>query len=268
MNVHKAGFVSIIGSPNVGKSTLVNALMGEKLAISTHKAQTTRHRIMGMLNGTDYQIVFSDTPGIVKPHYALHENMMDVVNSSFLTTAQIIVVINKGDLLSEAEVETKRTFWQEKFKKAEIRIISALHHIHTLKLLERIKELLPVSPAFFPKEEFTDKSSRFFASEMIRKQLFIQLSQEIPYACEVIVEAFKEEAEITKIRSVIYVERASQKGILIGKGGCQITKIGSSARKEMESFFEAKIFLDLKVKVLKNWRNNKNQLKKFGYNTH
>ncbi len=291
---HKAGFVSIIGSPNVGKSTLVNALMGEKLAIATSKAQTTRHRIMGMLNGTDFQIVFSDTPGILKPHYGLHENMMKFVEGSFIdadiilyvvegkekeiklpqieeklkqTQSKVLLVINKADLLKEEEIEPIRDYWQEKLPNAEVRFISALHHVHTLKLLDRIKELLPESPPFFDKENFTDKSSRFFASEMIRKQLFLQLKQEIPYACEVVVTSFKDTEKIIKVAATIFTEKESQKAIIIGNKGSQIKAIGTDARKEMESFFEHKIFLDLSVKVLKNWRNNEGLLKKFGYDS-
>ncbi len=291
-NTHKAGFVAIIGSPNAGKSTLLNALIGEPLAISTPKAQTTRHRILGIFNTHSTQIIFSDTPGIVDPSYLLHENMhakieesisdADVViyladgDKTHIKSPQIkekleqlncpfLVVINKADLLKEDEIETLRAHWNKVFPKAEVRVISALHNVHTLKLLERIKTLLPEHPPYFSKSEFTDRSSRFVVSEIIRKHIFLLYEKEVPYASQVVVERFKQKENLLKIWAEIYVERNTQKGIIIGKGGKSLTALGKAARLEVESFFEQNVFLDIKVKVAKDWRKKEGMLKKFGY---
>ncbi len=289
---HKAGFVSIIGKPNVGKSTLINALIGERLAITNPKAQTTRHRIMGFLNGEDYQIVFSDTPGILDAKYGLQEKMMDKVLETFHDSdvvlfvvdneqtkidneeiktkllrleIPIILLVNKADLLKEEEVEDLRLKWAKELPKAEVKFISALHKVHIDKLVDKIKETLPESPAYFSKEDFTDKPERFFVSEIVRKHLLTLYMQEIPYSCEVMVEEFKEDERIIRIRAIIFVERDSQKGIIIGKGGSQIKKLGIESRKDLEVFFQKQIFLDLTVKVQKNWRNDDKLLKQFGY---
>ena len=290
--MHKAGFVNIIGNPNVGKSTLMNALLGEQLSITTPKAQTTRHRIMGLLNGDDYQVVFSDTPGIIQPAYAMQEGMMDAVSATFedadifilmaepemkelkdpaflqklqAIDVPLLVLINKIDQLDQKLLEQLVDFWKERLPKAQILPISALHKFNTDLVLQRILEILPESPAYYPKEELSDRSERFFVSEMIREAILNNYDKEIPYAVEVDVEEFKEAEDIIRIRANIYAERDTQKGIIIGHGGKMIRKTGTDARKKMEDFFKKKIFLDLFVKVRKDWRKDENWLKKWGY---
>jgi len=288
---HKSGFVNILGNPNAGKSTLMNAFVGEKLSIITAKAQTTRHRIMGIANGEDYQIVYSDTPGIVNPHYKLHESMMGFVHSAlkdadiFLLVTEIgedfknqeildkvkesciptIVIINKIDLSDQETVEKKIHFWKEKFETAEVIPVSALLKFNIEKVLNSILSNLPDSPPYFPKDELSDKTMRFFASEIIREKIFENYHKEIPYACEVVVESYKEEANIDKISATIFVERDSQKGILIGHKGSALKKVGTEARLDIEEFVQKKVFLELHVKVNKDWRNNDTFLKRFGY---
>lgn len=290
--LHKSGFVNIIGSPNVGKSTLMNKLVGEKLSIITSKAQTTRHRIMGVVNGEDFQIVYSDTPGIIDPAYKLHENMMQFVFTSledadvFIVMVEVgekqfrnpqiqqrvvesntptLVLVNKIDKVEQSDFEASVEFWSKEFPNASVLPISALHGFNITESFNWIISKLPESPPYFPKDELTDRSERFFASEMIREQIFLQYKKEIPYACEVAIESFKEEETIIRISAVIYVERESQKGILIGKGGNALKYVGVEARKDMEKFFEKKVYLELFVKVDKNWRNNQLHLKRFGY---
>ncbi len=290
--MHKAGYVNIVGNPNVGKSTLMNAFLGENLSITTPKAQTTRHRILGLLNGEDYQVVFSDTPGIIQPGYALQESMMDFVNSTFedadvflmLTEANekvlkdsrfieklqktdipVLLLVNKIDLTNQADLEKVVAFWKEQLPKAEIHPISALNNFNTEVVLDRILELLPESPPYFSKEELSDKDERFFVSEMVREQILKIYDKEIPYAVQVEAEEFKEEENIIRIRAIIYVERDTQKGIVIGHQGKMIKRTGTDARKRMEEFFKKKVFLELFVKVRKNWRSNEDQLKRFGY---
>ncbi len=288
---HKSGFVNILGNPNAGKSTLMNAFVGEKLSIITAKAQTTRHRIMGIANGEDYQIVYSDTPGIVNPHYKLHESMMGFVHSAlkdadiFLLVTDIgedfknqeildkvkesciptIIIINKIDLSDQETVELKIKFWKEKFENAEVIPVSALLKFNIEKVISSILEHLPVSPPYFPKDELSDKTMRFFASEIIREKIFENYQKEIPYACEVIVDSYKEETNIDKISATIFVERDSQKGILIGHKGGALKKVGTEARLDLEEFVQKKVFLELHVKVNKDWRNNDTFLKRFGY---
>ncbi len=289
---HKAGYVNIIGNPNVGKSTLMNAFVGERLSIITSKAQTTRHRILGIVNGEDFQILFSDTPGIIKPAYELQASMMDFVKSAFedadiliymveigekelkdesffdkITNAKIpvLLLINKIDKSSQEEVEEKITYWQEKVPNATIFAISALENFNIDSVFEKIIELLPKSPAFYPKDQLTDKPERFFVNEAIREKILIHYKKEIPYSVEIDTEEFFEEENIIKIRSVIMVERDSQKGIIIGHKGTALKRVGTEARKDLEKFFGKKIFLELYVKVNKDWRSNKNQLRRFGY---
>jgi GTP-binding protein Era len=287
---HHAGFVSIVGKPNVGKSSLMNKLTGEHLSIVTSKAQTTRHRIMGMLNSPDYQIVYSDTPGILEPKYALHKAMMNFVKVSLedadiimlvvewgekfdealfkpvtSTSTPIIVLINKSDLGKPQEAESKIQYWKEKTGAKSGFAVSARSGDNIDKILPALLELLPVHPAYFPKEEFTTRSERFFASEIIREKIFLNYKQEVPYSCEVGIESFKEEEKIIRIRAVIFVERDSQKGILIGKAGSSLKKVGSEAREDLESFFGKKIFLETFVKVATDWRKEKSSLKQFGY---
>lgn len=290
--MHKAGFVNIVGNPNVGKSTLMNALVGEKISIITSKAQTTRHRILGIVNGADFQIVYSDTPGVLKPNYRLQESMLkfsrsaltdaDVLlyvtdiydkpdkNSNFVEavskqSAPLILVINKIDLINQEQLEKMVISWQHILPNAEIFPISATERFNINALFSRIVVLLPESPPFFDKDQLTDKSERFFVTEIICEKILLNYDKEIPYATEVEVEEFKEEEKIIRIQSVIFVERESQKGIIIGKGGKSIKKIGTEARKDIESFFEKKVFLELFVKVEKNWRNKDNKLRYFGY---
>ncbi len=291
--VHKAGFVSIIGYPNVGKSTLMNALVGERLSIITPKAQTTRHRIMGILSGDDFQIVYSDTPGIIKPHYLLHRSMMAAVLSSLsdadaivLVTeidtpfdneqilkklkeheTPIIVVINKVDLSSEEVVKQAMEKWQARFPDSDVIPVSALHKFNLGRLLDLIIDKLPDNPEYYPKDELSDRSERFFVSEMIREKIFLLFGEEIPYSCEVIVDSFKEDEKLIRIEATIYVSRDSQKAIILGKQGKAIKKLGMAARKEIEAFLDKHIFLGLTVKVEKNWRENERLLKRFGYTT-
>lgn len=291
--MHKAGFVNIVGNPNVGKSTLMNSLVGERISIITSKAQTTRHRIMGIVNTEDMQIVYSDTPGVLVPNYKLQESMLnfsqsalldadillyvtDVVeapakNQSFLDkvareTVPVLVVINKIDLLKEQSVlETLVEEWKQLLPNAEIIPASAQYKFNLDYLLKRIQELLPPSPPFFEKDALTDKPARFFVTEIIREKILQTYDKEIPYACEVAVEQFQEEENRIHIMAVIYVERDSQKGIVIGKGGSALKKVGTLARKDIEVFFDKKVFLELYVKVEKDWRSRENKLKGFGY---
>jgi len=288
---HKAGFVSIIGKPNAGKSTLMNALVGEKMSIITPKAQTTRHRILGIVNGDDYQIVFSDTPGIMKPHYALQETMMHQVNGSLVDAdlvllvtdinerhdegdileklqgsfAPVCVIVNKIDKSDEETVKQKIAYWQEKLNPKAIFAVSALKEHNVLAVMNFVMEHLPEHPAYYEKDFLTDRNDRFFASEIIREKIFKMYEKEIPYSTEVIITAFKEGDELYRISSEIIVERESQKNILIGKGGESLKKVGTYARKDMEEFFQKKIFLEMFVKVIPDWRSKKNYLKKFGY---
>ncbi len=288
---HKAGFVGIIGKPNVGKSTLMNQLIGEGLSIVTHKAQTTRHRIKGILNTDDYQIVFSDTPGILEPNYLLQEKMMDFVKSTLedadavlfisdlseqymdesivgklsVIKAPLIIVINKIDISSQDEINKLVHGWKKKLKPLAVIPVSALNKFNTEKIIETILELLPEAPPFFPKDSLSDANQRFFVSEMIREKIMLHYQQEIPYSSEVIVESFKEEKSIIRIAATIFVERDSQKGILIGKGGEDIRRIGTEARLDIEKFLGKKVFLELFVKVEKEWRRNENKLRRFGY---
>ncbi|NQX86208.1 MAG: GTPase Era [Flavobacteriaceae bacterium] len=291
--MHKAGFVNIVGNPNVGKSTLMNAFVGEKLSIITSKAQTTRHRILGIVNGDDFQVVLSDTPGIIKPAYELQESMMDFVKSAFedadvlvymvevgektlkdeaffkkITTAKIpvLLLLNKIDSSNQEQLEEQVLLWSEKVPNAEIFPISALEGFQVETVFNRIIELLPESPPFYPKDQLTDKPERFFVNEKIREKILMHYKKEIPYAVEVDTEEFFEEEKIIKIRSVIMVERETQKGILIGHKGSALKRVGVEARKDLEKFFDKKIHLELYVKVNKNWRSNQKQLKRFGYN--
>ncbi len=289
---HKSGFVNIIGCPNVGKSTLMNALVGERLSIITSKAQTTRHRIMGIVSGEDHQIVFSDTPGIIKPLYKLQEKMMQFVITAFTdadlfllitdvfedikleesyleklqrTETPILLLINKIDITTQEKLEEKLIYWREKLPKAEIIAISALEKFNIDKIMNRIIELLPSGDAYYSKDEFTDKSERFFVSEIVREKILLNYKKEIPYSVEVVVNSFKEEEKIIKVQVDILVERDSQKGIIIGDKGAALKRVGMAARKEMEAFFKKQIFLELFVKVDKDWRNNEKRLKNFGY---
>jgi GTP-binding protein Era len=289
---HRAGYVTIIGNPNVGKSTLLNALLGEQLSIITPKAQTTRHRILGMLNGDDYQIVFSDTPGIIKPAYAMQESMMDFVKASFedadvflylvepgirslkdddlferlkKVPEPLFIIVNKIDKINQEQLEKEVNYWHEQFPNASILPLSALKKVNVDMLKERLSGMLPENPPFFDKEDLSDKSERFFVEEMVREQILLNYSKEIPYAVEVEVEEFHEEETIIRIRANIYTERNTQKGIIVGAEGSMIKKTGTGARKRMEIFFKKKVFLDLFVKVRKNWRSNDTDLRRFGY---
>ena len=291
-NKHRAGFVNIIGNPNVGKSTLMNALVGEKLSIVTAKAQTTRHRIMGIVNTDDFQIVYSDTPGILKPNYRLQKNMMNFVdtaigdadiilyvtdtvekadkNDEYIAKLQkvdcpVVLVINKIDISDQPKVMELMAWWKDQLPKAEIIPASAQERFNLESIMDAVVSRLPVAPPWFDKDAFTDRNLRFFASEIIREKILLNYSQEIPYSCEVVVEAFKEGAERYEISAVIYVMRDSQKGILIGKGGSALKKTGTEARLEMEDFFQKKVFLNLFVKVDPDWRESKRELRKFGY---
>jgi len=291
-NSHKAGFVTILGKPNAGKSTLMNALIGERLSITTAKAQTTRHRIMGMISGEDFQLVYSDTPGILEPKYPLQERMMAAVHRS-LEDADLVlvvmasddafsasdpawdilrkikipwmVVLNKIDLLSKAEVEEQLQQLTGALDNQSVFPVSALQGTNVDTLFNEILTRIPVHPAYFPKDELSDRSERFFASEIIREKIFEQYKQEIPYSTEVIVESFKEEDKLIRIRAELYVERQSQKGILIGKGGAGLKKLGIESRKELESFFSKQVYLETHVKVAKDWRKQDMQLRRFGY---
>ena len=289
---HRAGFVNIIGNPNVGKSTLMNALVGEKLSIVTAKAQTTRHRIMGIVNGDDYQIVYSDTPGILKPNYRLQKNMMDFVdaaigdadiilyvpdvvekadkNADYRARLQklecpVILVINKIDISDQTKVGELMGWWKQQLPKAEIFPVSAQEKFNLENVYEAIVKNLPESPAWFDKDAFTDKNLRFFASEIIREKILLNYDKEIPYCCQVEIESFKEGEERYDISAVIYVMRDSQKGILIGKAGAALKKLGTQARIEMEDFFQKKVFLSMFVKVDPDWRESRKELRRFGY---
>ncbi|MDV7186112.1 GTPase Era [Lutibacter sp. TH_r2] len=290
---HKAGFVNIIGNPNVGKSTLMNAFVGEKLSIITSKAQTTRHRILGIVNGDDFQVVLSDTPGIIKPAYELQSSMMDFVKSAFEdadvlvymveigekslkdenffnkiknSKIPVLLVLNKIDNSTQTDVEEKMAYWKEQVPNAELHVISALENFNVEGVFNRILELLPESPPFYPKDQLTDKPERFFVNEKIREKILQNYKKEIPYAVEIETEDFIESEKIIKIRSVIMVERDTQKGIIIGHKGSALKKVGTEARKDLEKFFDKKVHLELYVKVNKNWRSDKRQLRRFGYN--
>ena len=289
---HKAGFVNIVGSPNVGKSTLMNQLVGEKLSIVTSKAQTTRHRIHGIVNEEDYQIVFSDTPGVVNASYKLHEQMMSYVESSFKDAdillfitdiyesemnhaatlerikklkIPVLCIVNKVDLGKQDQVETRLAYWKEKVPNSEVIAVSALHGFGKDWVWQRILELLPVSPPYFDKDDLSDRPVRFFVSEMIREKIFLHCEKEVPYSCQVEVDTYEVEENIIRIRAVIVVERDSQKGIIIGKGGMMLKRIGREARKDIEGFVGKQVFLETFVKVDKDWRESEVKLKKYGY---
>lgn len=291
-NQHKAGFVSIVGKPNVGKSTLMNALVGERLSIITSKAQTTRHRIMGILSGKDFQVVYSDTPGILSPQYELHNSMMRFVKSAledadillFVTDlyekyeegdilidrikksgVPIILVMNKIDQSKGSQAEDKMKYWAEIIEPDHQIMISALEKVNIEVLFGKLIDLLPVHPAYFPKEEMTDKPEKFFVEEIIREKIFQNYKKEVPYSCEVVVTEFKEDDKIIRIRAEIYVERKSQKGIIIGKAGEAIKKVGIESRKDLETFFAKQIHLETFVKVEQDWRKKDLKLKRFGY---
>lgn len=290
--MHKAGFVNIIGCPNVGKSTLLNALVGERLSIITSKAQTTRHRIMGIVSGENFQIVFSDTPGIIKPVYKLQEKMMHFVISAFndadlfllitdiyediqleesylaklqKTKTPILLLINKVDVATQGKLEEKVQQWTEKLPNAEILPISALQKFNLDIVMEKIQKLLPPGEPFYNKDEFTDKPERFFVSEIIREKILLNYKKEIPYSVEIIVNSFKEEDKIIRTQADILVERDSQKGIIIGNKGAALKKVGTMARVDLEAFFQKQVYLELFVKVDKDWRSNDTRLKNFGY---
>ena len=289
---HKAGFVNIVGSPNVGKSTLMNSLVGERLSIITSKAQTTRHRIMGIVNDENFQIVYSDTPGVLDPQYKLQEGMMRFVQSALqdadvllLVTdvteqtmnhpqtlekiarmdVPVFVLINKVDLADSETIEKLMDHWKTLIPRAVVGAISALHKFNTENLLNYIVDALPESPAYFPKDELTDKPMRFFVAEMIREKILLHYKQEIPYSCEVIVTEYKEEPHVVRIRTEIMVARDSQKGILIGHQGKMLKRVGIESRKDIEAFIDKKVFLEIIVKVDQNWRNDESKLKRFGY---
>ncbi|MDC3269197.1 GTPase Era [Flavobacteriaceae bacterium] len=289
---HRAGFVNIIGNPNVGKSTLMNAFVGEKLSIITSKAQTTRHRILGIVNGDDFQAVLSDTPGIIKPAYELQESMMGFVKSALedadvliymveigekvlkdedffnkITNSKIpvLLLLNKIDNSNQEQLEEQSEYWQQKVPNAEFFPISALTGFHVKEVFKRILDLLPESPAFFSKDQLTDKPERFFVNEKIREKILMHYKKEIPYAVEVVTEEFNEDEKIIRMRSIIMVERETQKGIIIGHKGAALKRVGVEARKDLQRFFGKQVHLELYVKVNKNWRSNQNQLKRFGY---
>jgi GTPase len=288
---HKAGFVNIIGKPNVGKSTLINLLLGERISIISPKAQTTRHRVLGIVNEPDFQLIYSDTPGILDPQYALHENMMryvesaledaDVlvylfdINQSYEYLPQLeqiktfniplILVLNKIDLGRGSQAEDKLKDWAEKIQPNQSVMISALNATNTSELLDIVLQYLPEHPPYFPKDALTDKTERFFAAEIIREKIFLGYKQEVPYSTEVVVESFKENKDIIRIRAEIFVERNSQKGILIGKKGAALKSVGVAARKDLEAFFQKQVHLELFVKVEENWRKKQKQLNRFGY---
>tara|TARA_B100001094_G_scaffold45329_1_gene40270 strand:+ start:4541 stop:5431 length:891 start_codon:yes stop_codon:yes gene_type:complete len=290
---HKSGFVSIIGNPNVGKSTLMNALVGKELSIITHKAQTTRHRILGIVNGDDFQMVISDTPGVIKPVYEMQTSMMNFVKEALVdadvllymvtpeerelkevvffekikrTKAPLYILINKIDQISQEVLEKSVSHWESLFSNAKVYPISALTGFYIPELLKILISKLPSSPAYFPKDQLTDKPERFFVNESIREQILAHYSKEIPYSVEVVTEEFHEDSKIIRIRSLILVERETQKGIIIGHRGNALKRVGIGARKSLQQFFGKKIHLELYVKVSKNWRSSKQQLKKFGYN--
>ncbi len=292
MSAHRSGFINIIGSPNVGKSTLMNALVGERLSIITAKAQTTRHRILGFVNDDEYQMVFSDTPGIIDPAYKLQESMMDFVRSAFedadvlvymvelgekeLKDAQffeklqksstpLLLLINKIDKGDQQSLDEAVDHWKELLPRAEIYPISALERFGVDQVMDRIKALLPLGPAYYPKDQLTDKTERFVVSEVIREKILLYYDKEIPYAVEIQVESFKESDDIIRIGAVVLVERDTQKGILIGHQGKGLKRVGTEARKDLEQFFAKKIHLEMHVKVSKNWRSDENKLRRFGY---
>ena len=290
---HKAGFVNIIGNPNVGKSTLMNAFVGERLSIITSKAQTTRHRILGIVNGEDFQVILSDTPGIIKPAYEMQKSMMDFVKSAFEdadvliymveigekelkdedfftkiihSKIPVLLLLNKIDKSNQAELEEQIALWAAKVPNAEIYPISALENFNVKEVFARILELLPVSPPYYPKDALTDKPERFFVNETIREKILLNYDKEIPYAVEIETEEFLEDENIIRIRSVIMVERDTQKGIIIGHKGGALKKVGMQSREDLEKFFGKQIHIELYVKVNKDWRSNAYQLKRFGYN--
>jgi len=289
---HRSGFVNILGNPNVGKSTIMNALVGEKLSIITPKAQTTRHRIMGIVNGEDFQIVYSDTPGILRPQYKLQETMMNFVNSAlsdadmilYVTDVNertayegeyidkikesgipVIIAVNKVDLTNQDNLEKVVASWHVAFPDSPVIPISALKSFNLDSLLNAILAKLPENPPFFPKDQLTDKYERFFASEIIREKILVNYKKEIPYSVEIEIESFKDEKDIIKIRALIHVTRDSQKGIIIGHKGSMLKRVGTEARRDMEDFFRKKVFLELYVKVTKDWRDKPLVLKRFGY---
>ncbi|WP_298503672.1 GTPase Era [uncultured Maribacter sp.] len=290
---HKAGFVNIIGNPNVGKSTLMNAFVGEKLSIITSKAQTTRHRILGIVNGEDFQVILSDTPGIIKPAYELQNSMMDFVKSAFedadvliymveigekalkdekffdkikSSKIPVLLLLNKIDVTEQEIIEEQVQYWQEQLPTVEIHLISALQNFNVTGVFERIIELLPASPAYYPKDQLTDKPERFFVNETIREKILMHYKKEIPYSVEIETEEFFEDEDIIRMRAVIMVERDSQKGIIIGHKGSALKRVGVESRKDLEKFFGKQVHLELYVKVNKNWRSDSRQLKRFGYN--
>ncbi|MFZ6000918.1 MAG: GTPase Era [Bacteroidota bacterium] len=287
---HKSGFVSIVGKPNVGKSSLMNKLVGDSLSIITAKAQTTRQRIMGILNGDDFQIVYSDTPGILEPKYELHEAMMSYVKVSLEDadvillvteldekydpilfqrfqhiTTPVIFLLNKADKGKGSQVDDKLAYWKEHVKANDYIAVSAVTGQNLDLLLEKIKSYLPEHPGYYSKQDLTDRTERFFAAEIIREKIFLNYEQEIPYSAEVSIESFKDDGKMIKMRAIIYVERDSQKGIIIGKAGSSLKKVGTEARKDLETFFKRKVFLETHVKVADNWRKEKNRLRQFGY---
>ncbi|WP_298478145.1 GTPase Era [uncultured Maribacter sp.] len=293
MTKHKAGFVNIIGNPNVGKSTLMNAFVGEKLSIITSKAQTTRHRILGIVNGEDFQVILSDTPGIIKPAYELQNSMMDFVKSAFedadvliymveigekalkdekffdkikSSKIPVLLLLNKIDVTEQEIIEEQVQYWQEQLPTVEIHLISALQNFNVTGVFERIIELLPASPAYYPKDQLTDKPERFFVNETIREKILMHYKKEIPYSVEIETEEFFEDEDIIRMRAVIMVERDSQKGIIIGHKGSALKRVGVESRKDLEKFFGKQVHLELYVKVNKNWRSDSRQLKRFGYN--
>ncbi|MBT8264046.1 MAG: GTPase Era [Muriicola sp.] len=292
MTQHKAGFVNIIGNPNVGKSTLMNAFVGEKLSIITSKAQTTRHRILGIVNGEDFQVILSDTPGIIKPAYQLQNAMMDFVKSAFEdadvllymveigekalkdeaffdkiknSTIPVLLLLNKIDTADQELLEEQVQYWQEQLPRAEIHPIAALQNFNVKEVFERIVALLPEAPPYYPKDQLTDRPERFFVNETIREKILKHYKKEIPYAVEIETEEFLEDEKIIRISAVIMVERNSQKGILIGHKGSALKRVGIEARKDLEQFFDKQVHIELYVKVNKNWRSNTNQLRRFGY---
>ncbi len=289
---HKAGYVNIIGNPNVGKSTLMNAFIGEKLSIITAKAQTTRHRILGIVNGEDFQLILSDTPGIIKPAYELQDSMMKFVKSAFedadiliymveigekalkdtsflerlkKSKIPVLLLLNKIDASDQQTLEEQTQYWQEQLPFAEIHPISALRNFNVKEVFERILELLPEAPPYFPKDQLTDKPERFFVNEIIREKILEHYKKEIPYSVEIETDEFLEDEKIIRIRSVIMVERDSQKGIIIGHKGAALKRVGVASRKDLEKFFDKQVYIELYVKVNKNWRSNPNQLRRFGY---
>ena len=290
--MHKSGFVNIVGNPNVGKSTLMNALVGERISIITSKAQTTRHRILGIVNGDDFQIVYSDTPGVLKPNYRLQESMLkfstsaladadvllyvtdvhdtfeknkDFVEKVIQNPAPLLLIINKIDLIDQERLIELVERWKALIPRAEIIPISALSKFNVERVFTRIRELLPESPPFFDKDQLTDKPARFFVNEIIREKILLNYDKEIPYSVEVEVEQFREEEKLIRIHAVVYVERESQKGIIIGHGGKALKKVGMEARKDIEAFFGKKVFLEMFVKVENDWRNKDSKLRTFGY---